>query len=225
MFDAVIFDWDGTLADTKRVVVNSFQKVLREIGCEVSDEFIARRIGIGTRNTFKEAIKATNITLDDKTIDELVKEKIKIQTELTENVNLFEGAVDLLNSLYNRVKIALATMSNREVVNKLLSEKRVRKYFDVVITADDVLQPKPNPEVFLKCAKKLKCRPEKCVVIEDSIFGVKAAKEAKMKCIAILSGVYSMEELEEQKPDLIVDSINEKEEILNFIIDGTTCGH
>ncbi len=225
MFDAVIFDWDGTLADTKRVVVNSFQKVLREIGCKVSDEFIARRIGIGTINTFKEAIKATNATLDDKTIDELVKEKIKIQTELTENVNLFEGAVDLLNSLYNRVKIALATMSNREVVNKLLSEKRVRKYFDVVITADDVFQPKPNPEVFLKCAKKLKCRPEKCVVIEDSIFGVKAAKEAKMKCIAIPSGVYSMEELEEQKPDLIVDSINEKEEILNFIIDGTTCGH
>lgn len=223
MFDAVIFDWDGTLADTKRVVVNSFQKVLREIGCKVSDEFIARRIGIGTRNTFKDALKATNITLDDKTIDELVKEKTKMQIELTKNVNLFEGAVDLLNSLHNRVKIALATMSNRRVINKLLGEKEVGEYFDVVITVDDVLQPKPNPEVFLKCAKKLKCRPEKCVVIEDSIFGVKAAKEANMKCIAIPTGTYSIEELEDQKPDLIVNSLNEKKKILNFILGETIC--
>jgi HAD superfamily hydrolase (TIGR01509 family) len=218
MFDAVIFDWDGTLADTKRVVVDSFQKVLKEIGCKVSDEFIARLIGIGTKNTFKEALKTVNITLDDETLDELVKKKIKIQIELTENVNLFEGAVDLLNSLHNRVKIALATMSNREVVNKLLSEKRVRKYFEVIITADEILQPKPNPEVFLECAKKLKCLPEKCVVIEDSVFGVKAAKKAKMKCIAIPSGTYSIEELGDQKPDLIVNSINEKEKILNFIL-------
>jgi HAD superfamily hydrolase (TIGR01509 family) len=218
MFDAVIFDWDGTLADTKRVVVNSFQKVLKEIGCKVSDEFIARRIGIGTKNTFKEALKNLNITLDDETLDELVKKKIKIQIELTENVNLFEGAVDLLDSLHNRVKIALATMSNREVVNKLLSEKRVRKYFEVVITADEILQPKPNPEVFLECAKKLKCLPEKCVVIEDSVFGVKAAKKAKIRCIAIPSGTYSIEELGDQKPDLIVNSINEKEKILNFIL-------
>jgi len=218
MFDAVIFDWDGTLADTTRVVVDSFQKVLKEIGCKVSDEFIARRIGIGTKNTFKEALKKLDITLDDETLDEFVKKKIKIQIELTENVNLFEGTVDLLNSLQNRVKIALATMSNREVINKLLSEKRIRKYFEVILTADEILQPKPNPEVLMECAKKLKCLSEKCVVIEDSVFGVKAAKKAKMKCIAIPSGTHSIEELRYQKPDLIVNSIIEKEKILNYLL-------
>ena len=218
MFDAVIFDWDGTLADTKHAVVTSFQKVLREIGCEVSDEFIARRIGIGARNTFRDALKAANITFDNKTLDELVKKKVEAQMDLTANINLFDGALDLLNSLYGKVKIALATMNNRRVINKLLSEKDVRKYFDVVITVEDVLQPKPNPEIFLECAKKLKCRPEKCVVIEDSVFGVKAAKEAKMKCIAIPTGTYSREELEDQEPELIVNSIAEREKILNFIL-------
>jgi len=218
MFDAVIFDWDGTLADTKHAVVTSFQKVLREIGCEVSDEFIARRIGIGARNTFRDALKAANITFDNKTLDELVKKKIEAQIDLTANINLFDGALDLLNSLYGKVKIALATMNNRRVINKLLSEKDVRKYFDVVITVEDVLQPKPNPEIFLECAKKLKCHPEKCVVIEDSVFGVKAAKEAKMKCIAIPTGTYSREELEDQEPELIVNSIAEREKILNFIL-------
>ncbi len=218
MFDAVIFDWDGTLADTKYFVVNSFQKVLKEIGCNLSDEFIERRIGIGARNTFKEALEAAHIPFDEEKIDGLVKKKIKIQTELTENVSLFEGAVDLLNLLHNKVKMALATMSNRRVINKLLKEKDIRKYFAVVITADEVRQPKPNPEVFLKCAMKLRCSPEKCLVIEDSIFGVKAAKEAKMKCIAIPAGAYSIEELREHKPDLIVNSIEEKEKILNFIL-------
>jgi len=218
MFDAVIFDWDGTLADTKRFVVFSFQKVLTEIGCKVSDEFIERRIGIGARNAFIEALKVTNIPCDDRTIDELVKRKVKIQTRLTRNVSLFEGAIDLLDSLQGKVKMALATMSNRRVISKLISEKEVRKYFDFVITADEVLQPKPNPEVFLKCAEKLKCNPEKCVVIEDSIFGVIAAREAKMKCIAIPTGAFSKQELKLEEPDLIVGSLTEKEKILGFVL-------
>lgn len=218
MFDAVVFDWDGTLADTKPVIVKSFQNVLKEIGCKVSDAFLERRIGIGARNMFKDALKAANIPFDDEMIDELLKKKTKTHMELAGNVHLFDGVVDLLDSLHNKVKTALATMSNRIVIEKLLKEKGVRKYFDIVITVDEVIQPKPDPEIFLKCADGLKCSPEKCVVMEDSIFGVRAAKEARMKCIAIPSGAYSIEELWEQNPDLIVESINEKEKILNFVL-------
>ncbi|MCK4952914.1 HAD family phosphatase [Candidatus Bathyarchaeota archaeon] len=218
MFDAIIFDWDGTLADTKLVVVNSFQKVLQEIGCKVSHGFLEKQMGIGARNMFKNALKAANIPFDERMVDKLVKKKIKIQMELIEKVSLFEGVVELLGDLQNKVKIGLATMSNRRVIDKLLKEKGIRKYFDYVITADDVIQPKPNPEIFINCAIKLNCQPEKCVVVEDSIFGVKAAKEAKMKCIAIPAGAYSVEELNEEEPDLIVKSINNKTEILNFLL-------
>lgn len=218
MFGAIIFDWDGTLADTKFVVVNSFQKVLQEIGCKVSHDFLEKQIGIGARNMFKNALKATEIPFDERMIDKLVEKKIKLQMELIEKVSLFEGVVELLDGLPNKVKIGLATMSNRRVIDKLLKEKGIRKYFDYVITADDVIKPKPNPEIFLNCAMKLNCQPEKCVVVEDSIFGVKAAKEAKMKCIAIPSGAYSVEELDEEEPDIIVKSINNKSEILNFLL-------
>jgi len=217
MFGAIIFDWDGTLADTKLVLVNSFQKVLQEVGSKISRDFLERQIGIGARNMFKNALKATEIPFDERMIDRLVKKKIEIQMELIEKVSLFEGVVELLDGLQNKVKIGLATMSNRRVIDKLLKENGIREYFDYVITADDVTQPKPNPEIFLNCAMKLKCQPEKCVVVEDSIFGVKAAKGAKMKCIAIPSGAYSVEELNEEKPDLIVESINNKIEILNFL--------
>ncbi|NIU83626.1 MAG: HAD-IA family hydrolase, partial [Candidatus Thorarchaeota archaeon] len=79
--------------------------------------------------------------------------------------------------------------------------------------------PKPHPEIFLVSATRLNLPPEDCVTLEDSIFGVKATKAAKMKCIAIPSGAYSREELERENPDLLVDSLTKKEKILNFIFE------
>jgi len=220
MFDLVIFDWDGTLADTRKVIVLAFQKVLSKTGCRVGDEFLERRIGIGARNMFREALKICGIQFDEKMIDKLLEEKTKIHLMLTPNVRLFDGTLNLLEALKPVVKMALATMSNREVIEKTLREKGIRDYFDLVITVDEVKNPKPDPEVFLKCAEIMRCKPEKCVVIEDSIFGVMAARRAGMKCIAIPSGFYSKSDLEKEKPDLIVDSIKEKDKILTYILGG-----
>ncbi len=217
MVKAVIFDWDGTLADTRKAVVQSFQKVLTEAGCRVSDEFIARRMGIGTKKTIIEAFRECRMRLDVSTLEKLADEKVRIQAGLADIVSLFEGVTELLEALQGKTKIALATMSGRKVVDKLLPAKRIAKYFDVVVSADEVANPKPDPEVFLVAAKKLGVAPEDCVVVEDSVFGVRAAKAANMKCIAVPSGVYSKEELEQEQPDLMIDSLLEKEKILKFI--------
>jgi len=218
MFDAVIFDWDGTLADTEAVVVHSFQKVLKDVGCRVSDEFLEKMIGIGARNMFKEALKATGVPFDDSMIDGLVEKKTRIQLRLTRRIELFEGAMDLVDALHGKVKIALATMSNRKVVSKVLTERGIAGYFNVIITADEVRRPKPDPEIFLRCATGLRCQPRRSVVVEDSVFGVVAAKRANMRCIAVPSGAYSIEELRIEGPDLIVNSLKEKERILEFVL-------
>ncbi len=218
MFDLVIFDWDGTLADTQEVIVIAFQKALNKVECRVSDNFLKEKIGIGARNMLKEALESEGIPHDEKLIDKLLEEKIKVQLTLTHKIKLFDGAVDLLKTLKPLVKISLATMSDRKVMEKVLKEKGLQDYFDLVITADDVEKPKPDPEAFLKCAEVMKCKPEKCVVIEDSIFGIIAAKRAGMKCIAIPSGFYSKSDLEKEKPNLIVNSIKEKDKILAYIL-------
>jgi len=220
MIKAVIFDWDGTLADTKKAVVQSFQKVLGEAGCVVSDEFIERRMGIGTKKTIEEAFRECDMRFDDEMLEKLAREKIKIQVSLTEIVDLFEGATELLEELQGRAKIALATMSGRKVVDKILPEKRIKTYFDVVVSADEIVNPKPDPEVFRVSAKKLGVDPKDCVVVEDSVFGVRAAKAAEMKCIAVPSGAYSGEELEQENPDLMINSLTEKERILDFNLSG-----
>jgi HAD superfamily hydrolase (TIGR01509 family) len=217
MFEAVIFDWDGTLADTRQVVVASFQKALSEVHCKISDEFIERRIGIGSAETFREILRSAKVQFDGTLIKSLVKKKIQNEIAMSSGVHLFEGSIDLLECLQSKVKLGLASMNDRQVINNMLEKTNTQRFFDVAVTADDIVNPKPNPEIFLNCARKFGSNPEKCVVIEDSIFGVEAAKTAKMGCIAVLTGVYSQKMLEKANPDLIVDSLNKKSRILNFI--------
>jgi HAD superfamily hydrolase (TIGR01509 family) len=217
MFEAVIFDWDGTLADTQRVVVASFQKALREVDSNIGDAFIAQRIGIGSAETFREILRSSGTGVDEALIKRLVEMKVRNEIEMSAKVKLFGGAFELLQSLRGKVKLGLASMNDRAVISHMLKMTRTEPFFAVVVTADDVVNPKPSPEVFLKCARELKCSPEKCVVVEDSVFGVKAAETAKMRCITVLTGVHSREGLEKAHPDLIVNSLSEKREVLNFI--------
>jgi HAD superfamily hydrolase (TIGR01509 family) len=218
MFEAVIFDWDGTLADTRQVVVASFQKALREIDCDISDEFIERRIGIGAAVTFREILRAAQMQFDEALISRLLERKVQTEIELTSEVKLFPGAHALLEALHGKLRLGLASMNNRRVIAHLLSALKLESFFYAVLTAEDISRSKPNPEIFLKCAAQLKSAPKQCVVIEDSIFGVEAAKAAGMGCVAVLTGVYGEAELARAKPDLIVKSLREKSRILSFAL-------
>jgi len=217
MFEAVIFDWDGTLADTRKAIVISFQKALKEINLEVPTQYIERRIGIGASETFREILDAANRRIDEKVVKQLVERKSKVQIELASEVALFDGAQQLLEALRGKVKVGLASMNNRSVIMHLLQNNDLADCFDTILTVEAVSLSKPDPEIFLKTAAQLKAIPAKCVVLEDSLFGVKAAKSAQMKCIAVTTGVYSKEELAKEKPDLIVKTL-EDPQILQFIL-------
>ncbi len=209
MFKAAIFDWDGTLADTKKAILTSFQKALKEINLEVPNRYIERRIGIGASDTFREILCTANRRVDEKVVKQLVESKSKVQIQLADEVKLFEGATELLELLVGKVKVGLASMNNRPVIMHLLQLNHIADCFDVVLTVEAVSHSKPDPEIFLKTAEQLKVKPDRCVVFEDSIFGVKAAKTAGMSCVAVATGVYSMEELKVEKPDLIVKSLSD----------------
>ncbi|MCW4030420.1 MAG: HAD family phosphatase [Candidatus Bathyarchaeota archaeon] len=217
MFEAAIFDWDGTLADTRRAIVVSFQKALKEIQLEVPISYIERRIGIGAAETFREVLQAANRKVNEKVVKQLVEHKSKFQIQLADEVALFEGARELLDALHGKVKVGLASMNSRPVIMDLLRAKGLADCFDAVLTVEAVSHSKPDPEIFLKTAQQLKAPPERCVVLEDSLFGVKAAKAAGMSCVAVTTGVYSKIELEKENPDLIVESLKNPT-ILPFIL-------
>lgn len=217
MFNSAIFDWDGTLADTRQVIVISFQKALDKISCQVNSEYIERRIGIGAAETFREILRSTKVPFDEELIQQLIEWKIQLEIELTGQVKLFEGAKELLEALHGKVKMGLASMNNRAVIKHMLRAKGIEEFFPVILTAESISHSKPSPEIFLKTAQQLKSQPERCVVLEDSIFGVKAAKLAGMGCIAVTTGVYSRQELEAEKPDLIVKTLKDQK-IVCFVL-------
>jgi HAD superfamily hydrolase (TIGR01509 family) len=197
--------------------VISFQKALNEVNCKVTNEYIERRIGIGAAETFRDIIRSAKVDVDEKLIYHLIERKSQLEIELTDQVQLFPGVKELLEALHGKVKMGLASMNNHSVISHLVKANDLEKYFDVILTAESVSNSKPNSEIFLKTAAKLKTSSEKCVVIEDSIFGVKAAKSANMGCIGVTTGVYSKKELNKEKPDLTVETLKDKQ-ILRMIL-------
>jgi HAD superfamily hydrolase (TIGR01509 family) len=218
MFEAAIFDWDGTLADTRHPIVVSFHRALKENGLDVSTEYIERRIGIGASETFREILRSQGREVDEQLVKQLVARKSEIQVELADEVQLFDGARELLAELQGKVRVALASMNNRMVVGHLLKAKGLEDCFEVIMTSDRVSRSKPDPEIFLKTAEELEVKPKKCVVFEDSIFGVKAAKAAGMSCIAVTTGVYSNIELQKENADLVVKTLSDPK-IRLFVMD------
>jgi HAD superfamily hydrolase (TIGR01509 family) len=217
MFNAVIFDWDGTLVDSHQIVVSSFQKALATSNHKMSKEFIRRLIGVGAAETFREILRVSKTCFDETQIENLVKKKVQNEIEMSNKIKPLKGAMELLSTLQGKVRVGLASMNNWEIINHIIKLKNMERFFNAIITADEIANSKPSPEIFLKCAKRLNCKPSECVVFEDSIFGVEAAKRAKMAVIAIPTGAYSKEELRKVKPELVVDSLQEKRKIFNFI--------
>jgi HAD superfamily hydrolase (TIGR01509 family) len=209
--EAVIFDWDATLADTRAVIVTSFQQALKKVNINnIPNSYIERRMGIGAAETFREILlQKTNQPADELIIKRLVEDKSQIQIDLKSHVKLFSGAIDLLEKLQGKVKMGLASMNSKSVIDALIHAKNLEEYFQTVVTGDIIKQSKPHPDIFFKCAQQLNTIPSKCIVIEDSLFGVKAAKAAGMRCIAVTTGVYSKEELEPLEPDIIVTNLEQ----------------
>ncbi len=186
---------------------------------DVSDEFIERRIGSGCRGHIPRNPDGEESTsFDDELIRRLVEVKIRVEVDRARDVSLFSGARKLLESLRGKVKMALASMNNRVVIVDTLLVLQVQDFFNVILTGDDVTKSKPDPEIFLKSAQKMNSNPQNCVVLEDSIFGVKAAKAGKMACIAVAQGAYSVGELAKAKPNLLLKSLKEQDAILKFIL-------
>ncbi len=206
MFHAycVIFDMDGVLADTGPIHFESWVKLANEIGMEFTKEFFKSTFG---QQSFPITRKLVGPEANDKDVIRWANLKEKYYREMVqEKLEPLPGVINLINELKeNGFKLAVGSSGPKENVELLLTSLKIKEYFDVIITATEIKNGKPAPDVFLIAAKSANVKPENCLVIEDAPVGIEAAKRANMKSIA-LTTTHDKEEL--LNADLVVSDLS-----------------
>ncbi len=181
---AVIFDLDGTLIDSEPNYQEADVELVRRYGGEMSPEEHDAYVGIGSR-TFLEAVREKwGIEAD---LEEMLAEKDRLYMELArERTEVFPEMDRLVRRLKEEgTPLAVASGSSREVIRELTELTGIRGFFDELVSAEEVDRGKPAPDVFLVRTPRLETAPEACTRLEDSRYGVLAARAAGMACAAV----------------------------------------
>jgi len=190
-FDAVIFDCDGTLVDSMPAHFEAWCDALSlcgEGGIFKEDVFLAMG-GRPTRDIVVEINDEYDLHLDPEAVAFAKREAF---LKRLHTMTLIDEVAAFAQSLRGKVPMAVASGGSRMVVEKTLHAVGVSDWFDEVVTADDVAEGKPSPDVFLKAAQLLGVPPSKCLVLEDAPSGILAAQRAGMEVIAIPSPLASL---------------------------------
>ena len=203
-----IFDMDGTLVDTLDLHLQAFINVCERHGIKVEKDFVRKRFGKTAKEIFLDLEKAKNIKID---FEQLAREKYDEFNKVALTIKVHPGVEDLLKKLKKEgITIAVATASGRDNAQTALTRTDLYKYVGLLVTGE-TMRGKPHPDIFLKTAELLETKPKDCVVFEDGVFGVRAAKAAGMKVIAVLTGIGKKDELEKEEPNLLLDTLENLE--------------
>ncbi len=185
MIKGILFDFDGVIADSEPIHFKTFKEILSELGIVLESKRWPQFEGTGADHIMKTLFEENNIKDDPK--EWVLKRRLLFLKEIEkDNIPLKNGLVSFLEKIKNKkIKMAIASGSRTDIIYKILQKHNISHYFEAVCGADLVLKRKPDPEVFLLAAKKLSLLPSQCLVIEDSISGITAAKKADIKCICM----------------------------------------
>ena len=175
----LIFDLDGTLADTMPYHFKGWKLACEKYGAKIDNTFLRKHTGSPGWLIADEIIKKCNLD-GSVSIDEIVEQKLISFSNDQHKVKPIRPVVDIVKKYHGILPMAIGTGGHREAVERTLEITDLRKYFDIIITANDVENFKPHPETFLKCAELMKIAPEFIEVFEDGDLGIEAAKTAGM---------------------------------------------
>ena len=183
-FDAVIFDLDGVLADSEPWWNQIDAKLLAAYGVNYGGQYHRNVLGVSYRlavEFYKDAFHLSAST------DELMRRRGQIATEFFANhVGLFPSAKTTLEELRQmKLRLAVATSSVGASARPFLERTGIKDYFDIIVTGNEIERGKPHPDIYLCTAEKLQLDTASCLVIEDALAGIAAAKAANMRVAAI----------------------------------------
>ncbi len=184
---AVIFDFDGVLADTERLHLVALRDTLATRGWTLSDEdYFTHYLGYDDRGCVTEFARRQGLSLDDGLVHALLRDKARRYADLFNRGEvLYPTARPCIERLVAEFPLAIASGSLRGEIERILDANGLRHCFPHIVGADDVVDGKPAPESYLKAASALGINPAQAVAIEDSPWGLQSARDAGLRTIGI----------------------------------------
>ena len=202
---AIIFDFDGVIADTEPLHFAGFRQTLAEIGIGLSEsDYYANYLGYDDRGCFMAALAAHQRSIDPSAITHLMQRKAQAYLEsVKDHLVIFPGVREFVREAAAAYPLAIASGALRHEIEVILEQAGLRKEFLYITSAEDVTRGKPDPQPFLHALNGLnrQCREQvitagSCLVIEDSIPGIRGAKTAGMKVLAV-ANTHTIQDLHE----------------------------
>jgi len=212
MLQAIIFDFDGVIADSEPLHLRAYQQVLQTEGIELTrEEYYARYLGFDDSGLFRALAKDRGISITDEKVDGWIDVKTQIVEDLlTSDAILFPGAVTCIQTLAKSRPLAIASGALEPEIALVLNHTGLADCFKAISSASDGVRGKPAPDLYLLALAKLRDHLEVnaggCVAIEDSHWGLEAARLAGLRTVAI-THTYPAAEL--TRADLVVDRLSE----------------
>ena len=203
MLRAVIFDFDGVITDSEILHFRAFNRVLARFGVEITmRDYYKTYLGLTDVDCFNLLISEGQLKTTKDKIEDLLKQKNEVFQELAKTEGrIIEGVHDFLKMLsQNNIPMAICSGALRPEIELILEEARLRHFFEVIVSAEQVKKGKPSPDGFLLTLRTFNKGRQapitgiQCVVIEDSHWGLQAAKAAGMHTIAVTNS-YDAEQL------------------------------
>lgn len=205
MIEAVVFDLDGVIVDSEHVWDEARQRLAEERGGRWHDRASRDMMGMSSREWSRYMHDVIGLAESPDEINaEVVRRLVAVYRE---ELPLLDGAVEAVEALAGRWPLGLASSSNRELIDLVLRVSGLERWFAATVSSEEVPRGKPAPDVYLEAARRLGVAAERCAAVEDSENGIRSAKAAGMRVIAIPNAQYPPAEDALAAADVVLPSV------------------
>jgi beta-phosphoglucomutase len=205
---AIVFDFDGVLADSEPLHLRAYQEVLSALGVTLTrDEYYADYLGYDDEGVFTTLAAAHGFELDARRLDALIAEKGRVFDAIVESGELlYPSAISCVERMAAAFPLGIASGALRHEIEAILRGGRLNHHFAFIVASGDTPEGKPAPDQYRRAVELHAVMPSECLAIEDSRWGIESAKSAGLWCIAI-TNTYPRDQL--TQADRVVDSLDE----------------